>query len=166
MRGKDTLINEVLVFCKCWLCQRDTQTEWQERNKGRKGEGEGLISNRNKILRKQACCQPELALPYCLAVGVCMPYTSACMCVDLCAFVCMCKSLPAHVPDEPLCPFIRLLCVSSELIDTLFLSVCHSLYVCVFVHVCNTSLSSQDPMLNSASLRSSNVMSGHVWCCL
>lgn len=77
--------DEVLMCCKCCLCHRGIQTAWQQRNKWRKGEGEWLISNRNKILRKHACCQAELALPYCLAAGVCTPHTPVCMCVYVCA---------------------------------------------------------------------------------
>lgn len=77
--------DEVLIFCKCCLCQR--QHDKRGKNKRRKGEGEWLISNRNKILRKQACCQPELALPYCLAMGVCTLYTLMCMCSCVCACV-------------------------------------------------------------------------------
>lgn len=87
MRGKDAWADEVLIFCKRCPCHRGTRAAWRERETwGRKGEAEWLISDRNKILRKHACCQPELALPYCLA-------------------------FPAHVPNDP--PFIHRPCASA-----------------------------------------------------
>lgn len=77
------------------------------------GEGEWLISNRNKILRKQACCQSELTLPYCLAVGVRVSSTPVCMCVNVRA--CVNRFLLVNPMNQ--CSFIHMLCVFSELIE-------------------------------------------------
>lgn len=66
------------MFWKCCLCQREKRQCWGK-TRERTWKDEWLIWNRNKILCKPARCQPELAVPYCLAVGLCTPYTPACV---------------------------------------------------------------------------------------
>lgn len=132
--------------CWCFVNVASVREGYRQHDKretrGGRGEGEWLISNRNKILRKQACCQPELALPYCFGCGCGHAiYTST---VFVCCFLLM---YPTNLHSHY---------ASIHMQGVFSLSLKDGSYVCVFKHMHHLSWPQHLP----------RHVTGHLCCCL
>ena len=160
----DTLVGrwgvDIFVNAAC-VAGRDTGSMTREKQGEEGREGEWLISNRNKILRKRPCCQPELALPYCLALGVRARHTHPCaLCVRVQIASCSCTQWTC-VHSFMCCVPVRHSLRKEGIRPWRSLRVCFSTRV--LVHVCKSTIRPDVRPLHSAPLRSSDVSSGHLW---